>query len=83
MLTLFCFTTYINIFRINIIILFSCLLLLGVQCLADFLKKDIYDVENVKSYAIVLILISIIFILGACITYEDKPKNEELINYEV
>jgi hypothetical protein len=86
MLTLFCFENHLNIFRINIIILFSCLLLLGFQCLADFLKNDIYDIENIKSYSIVLILVSIIFILGACITYEENPKNIEslpLFNNEV
>ena len=49
-------------------------------------KLDKTDIENIKLYAIVLILVSIIFILGACLTYEEKPKNKELlplINNEV
>ena len=66
MLKLICLSKHISIFRINIIVFFSCFLMLGFQCLFDFLNDGISKINNIKKYAIVFIIISI---LGIFINY--------------
>jgi hypothetical protein len=80
MLTIICLSNNINFIRVNIIVFFSLLLLVGFQCLFDFLNDDISEINNIKKYAILFIIISIIGILGSCLIYEDKEHKYLSIN---
>ena len=80
MLKIICLSNNINIIRVNIIVFFSCFLLLGFQCLFDFLNEDISEINNIKKYAILFIIISIIGILGSCLIYEDNEQKYLNIN---
>jgi hypothetical protein len=75
MLKIICLSNNINIIRVNIIVFFSLFLLLGFQCLFDFLNDDISEINNIKKYAILFIIISIIGILSTCLIWEDKENS--------
>ena len=80
MLKIICLSNNINIIRVNIIVFFSLFLLLGFQCLFDFLNDDISEINNIKKYAILFIIISIIGILSTCLIWEDKENKYVSIN---
>jgi hypothetical protein len=79
MLKLICSVKHISICRISLTIFFLCFLMLGLQCLYDFLNGNINKIYNIKIYAIVFTTISIIGILCSCIICEDEIK-DNIIN---
>ena len=79
MLKLICSVKHIFICRISLTIFFLCFLMLGLQCLYDFLNGNINKIYNIKIYAIVLITISIIGVLCSCIICEEDGK-DNIIN---
>ena len=72
MLRLICLSKSFNVCRINIIVFFSLLLMISIQCLADLLNDKISNIENIKSYSILSIIISVLALLFACLKYEDN-----------
>jgi hypothetical protein len=79
MLKIICLSNHINFIRVNIIVFFSLFLLLGFQCLFDFLNEDISEINNIKKYAILFIIISIIGILCSCLICDDDER-DNIIN---
>lgn len=83
MLRLICLSKTFDVCRINIIVFFSLLLILSIQCLTDLLNDKITNIENIKSYSIISILLSSIILICVCFKYEDDKEyieeNKELV----
>ena len=75
MLKLICSVKHISICRISLTIFFLCFLMLGLQCLYDFLNGNINKIYNIKTYAIVFTTISIIGFLCSCLICDDAEKD--------
>lgn len=79
MLKLICSEKHISVCRISLSVFFLCFLMLGLQCLYNFLNGNINKIYNIKIYAIVFTTISIIGILCSCLIWEDEIK-DNIIN---
>nr|QDY51762.1 hypothetical protein 1_147 [Mimiviridae sp. ChoanoV1] len=74
MLRLICLSKSFDVCRINIIVFFSLLLMLSIQCLADLLNDKINNIDNIKSYSIVSIVLSSIILICVCFKCEDNKE---------
>ena len=79
MLRLICLSKSFDICRINIIVFFSLLLMLSIPCLVDLHNDKINNIDNIKSYSIVSIVLSSIILICVCFKYEDDKEYIEEI----